>query len=46
MLDLVPERLRGEIAFFDIASKAGKVIVEKGRRITMRHIASIRKSRH
>ena len=36
-LELVPERLRGETAAFDI--KAGKeVIVEEGRRITARHI--------
>lgn len=39
-LDLIPERLRGEIAPFEI-KKAGKVIVEKGRRITMRHIAQL-----
>ncbi len=32
-LDLVPERLRGETATFDIKIK-GKVIVEEGRRIT------------
>src|SRR6185503_11843886 len=36
-LKLVPERLRGETASFDI--KIGrKVIVEKDRRITMRHV--------
>lgn len=39
-LDLIPERLRGEIAPFEI-KKAGKVIVEKGRRITMRHISQL-----
>lgn len=42
-LDLIPERLRGEIAPFEI-KKAGKVIVEKGRRITMRHIAQMEKA--
>src|SRR5579862_6105508 len=42
-LDLVPERLRGEIAPFEI-KKAGKVIVEKGRRITMRHIQLLEKA--
>lgn len=42
-LDLVPERLRGEIAPFEI-KKAGKVIVEKGRRITMRHIGLLEKA--
>ncbi len=42
-LELVPERLRGEIAAFDI--KAGKkVIVETGRRITMRHIRELEKA--
>lgn len=39
-LDLIPERLRGEIAPFEI-KKAGKVIVEMGRRITMRHISQL-----
>src|SRR5579872_1833140 len=34
-LDLIPERLRGEIAPFEI-KKAGKVIVEQDRRITVR----------
>ncbi len=43
VLDLIPERLRGEIAPFEI-KKAGKVIVERGRRITMRHIAQIEKA--
>ena len=42
-LDLVPERLRGETALFDIIAK-GKVIVEAGRRITARHIREIEKS--
>ncbi len=39
-LDLVPERLKGESAVFDI--KIGrKVIVEEGRRITARHVRDI-----
>ncbi len=42
-LDLVPERLRGEITLFDIKVK-GKVIVEEGRRITTRHIRELEKS--
>src|SRR5436189_3479579 len=42
-LDLIPERLRGEIAPFEI-KKAGKVIVETGRRITMRHIQQMEKA--
>jgi len=36
-LEVVPERLRGESALFDIKDKKGKVIVEKGKRITARH---------
>ena len=35
---LVPERLRGETAAFDVTDKKGKVIVESGRRVTARHI--------
>src|SRR3569833_1874008 len=42
-LDLVPERLRGETAAFDIKLK-GKVVVEAGRRIMARHIKEIEKS--
>lgn len=42
-LDLIPERLRGEIAPFEI-KKAGKVIVERDRRITVRHIAQLEKA--
>jgi len=39
-MPLIPERLRGETTTFDI--KAGKeVIVEAGRRITMRHIKAL-----
>ena len=42
-LKLVPERLRGETAIFDI--KDGKdVIVETGRRITARHIKMLEKA--
>ncbi len=42
-LDLVPERLRGETASFDIAVK-GKVLVEEGRRITAKHIRELEKA--
>ncbi|NIN39293.1 MAG: DNA-directed RNA polymerase subunit beta [Gammaproteobacteria bacterium] len=35
---VIPERLRGDLAAFDIKDKKGKLIVEKGRRITARHI--------
>ncbi|MEQ1774376.1 MAG: DNA-directed RNA polymerase subunit beta [Burkholderiales bacterium] len=34
--DIVPERMRGETARFDIAAKGGKVIVAKDKRITVR----------
>ncbi|MDH3788026.1 MAG: DNA-directed RNA polymerase subunit beta, partial [Xanthomonadales bacterium] len=40
-LELVPERLRGETAFFDIRSKTGKILVPLGKRITARHVKMI-----
>jgi len=40
-MQLVPERLRGETAKFDIKNDDGEMIVEKGRRITARHINQI-----
>ncbi|OGT59458.1 MAG: DNA-directed RNA polymerase subunit beta, partial [Gammaproteobacteria bacterium RIFCSPHIGHO2_12_FULL_43_28] len=43
VLHLVSERLRGETASFEV-KKAGKVIIEKGRRITARHIAQLEKA--
>jgi len=43
ILHLVSERLRGEIASFEV-KKAGKVIIEKGRRITARHINQLEKA--
>ncbi len=43
VLDLVPERLRGETAAFDIKLK-GKVLVEEGRRVTARHIRELEKA--
>ncbi len=43
-MDLIPERLRGETASFDI--KAGKtVIVEAGRRITAKHVRQLEKGK-
>ena len=39
--ELVPARLRGDIASFDIKGKGGKVVVEQGRRITARHIREL-----
>ncbi|MDA9569620.1 DNA-directed RNA polymerase subunit beta [Porticoccaceae bacterium] len=44
-LDLDPERLRGEIAVFDIVDKKGEVVVAKGRRITARHIRQLEKGK-
>jgi len=43
-LALIPERLRGEVATFDIKGKRGKVIVEEGRRVTVRHIKELEKA--
>jgi DNA-directed RNA polymerase subunit beta len=39
--EVVPERLRGEVAKFDIHDKAGKVIVAKDKRITGKHIREL-----
>ena len=40
-LELTPERLRGEMAKFDIVGKDGKVIVAKDKRITARHVREL-----
>ena len=40
-LDFVPERLRGEMARFDIVGKDGKVVVQKDKRITARHVREL-----
>ena len=45
IMDLIPERLRGETATFDITLKNGDVLVEQGRRITARHIRSLSKDK-
>jgi len=45
IMDLIPERLRGETATFDICLKNGDVLVEQGRRITARHIRSLSKEK-
>jgi DNA-directed RNA polymerase subunit beta len=42
-LELIPDRLRGDISSFDI-SVEGKVLIEKGQRITARHIRQIEKA--
>src|SRR5438876_1005305 len=38
LFEIVPERLRGEVARFDINDKPGKVVVAKDKRITVKHI--------
>lgn len=44
-IELIPSRLRGEIASFDIIiPETGEVIVEQGRRITARHIKQMEKA--
>ncbi len=40
-LELIPDRLRGDVASFDIKDKKGKTIVEAGRRITARHVRQL-----
>lgn len=42
LMELVPDRLRGETASFDIESN-GKTYVETGRRVTARHIRQLEK---
>ncbi|WP_345193746.1 DNA-directed RNA polymerase subunit beta [Kistimonas scapharcae] len=42
--ELIPERLRGEAASFDIKDHDGNVIVEMARRITARHIRQLQKA--
>ena len=42
--EVVPERLRGEIARFDLVGKGNKVIVAAGKRITVRHIREIQEA--
>jgi DNA-directed RNA polymerase subunit beta len=39
--ELVPERLRGEVARFDFNDKTGKIIVAKDKRITAKHIREL-----
>ena len=44
ILELVPRRLRGELAAMDILDEKGDVIVEADRRISARHIRRIEKA--
>ncbi|CAJ0702670.1 DNA-directed RNA polymerase subunit beta [Ralstonia mannitolilytica] len=41
LMEFVPERLRGEVARFDITDKNGKVVVEKDKRINAKHIRDL-----
>ena len=43
-VELVPSRLRGETATFDIKGADGEVIVEEGRRVTQKHIRQLEKA--
>ena len=43
-LDLVPERLRGDVASFDITDGNGNVIVEANKRITARHVKAMERA--
>src|SRR5438552_2908076 len=40
-LEFVPERLRGEMARFDVLAKDGKVVVQRDKRITARHVREL-----
>ncbi|MES2027478.1 MAG: DNA-directed RNA polymerase subunit beta, partial [Pseudomonadota bacterium] len=40
-MEFVSERLRGEVARFDISDKSGKVLVAKDKRINARHVRDI-----
>ena len=44
-MEFVADRLRGEIARFDITDKDGNVVVEKDKRITARHVRTARADR-
>jgi DNA-directed RNA polymerase subunit beta len=43
-IDLIPERMRGDVASFEIKDKKGETIVEVGRRITARHVRLLESS--
>jgi len=42
--DLIPERLRGELANFDIVAPDGKIVVQKDKRITAKHVRDLQQS--
>ena len=43
-MDLIADRLRGDVASFDIMDNDGNVIVESGRRVTARHVRQLEQS--
>jgi DNA-directed RNA polymerase subunit beta len=43
-IDVVTDRLRGEVAAFDIVDKSGNVLVARDKRITGKHIRDIEKA--
>jgi DNA-directed RNA polymerase subunit beta len=43
-MEFVAERLRGEVARFDITDKAGKVVIAKDKRVTVRHTRELETS--
>jgi DNA-directed RNA polymerase subunit beta len=43
-VELVPARLRGETATFDIKDSDGNIIVEESRRVTQKHIRQLEKT--
>ena len=43
-MDLIAERLRGDVATFEIRDQSGDVLVEVGRRITARHVRLLEQS--
>ena len=44
MMEVVPDRLRGETAAFDIIDGEGNVVVETGRRVSARHTRALEKA--
>lgn len=45
LMEIVPDRLRGETAQFDLLDADGNVLVETGRRISARHTRALEKSK-
>ena len=45
MMEVIPDRLRGETAAFDIIDADGNVLVERGRRISARHTRALEKAK-